>query len=326
MDRHLFSHPFFHKYTFENIPLDEDVFLMDEKWMAEYEAAMVGMFIGGVYPVVGYISYAAVRNIGSSSLELSWYPNIYDRFHEVRVSLPRSAFIKCVGCYEYDEKPHIFVRSSWLTNLYLRAYSVFALVDAIGVKVALANGLLTRDKFVTLRDRIDDLAEVYPGISFISFADSLLIKSNWFVGSYDSTIKYTYQPELFIRLLPQIRSAYREVLGLEVYAILTQGSNEYYDDALLHISPTKNHISLNSLGLPFAQLMSIDNAVRSAIKGGRHDPTELYIDESFYHSLSFKYDFDKSGQPKHAYQAPLVNGDSHYFCDSYETILANLQS
>jgi hypothetical protein len=129
----MFDHPLFRKYDFLDVPLEQDIYLMDEKWMAEYDQALVAMFNGGTYANAGYISYAA-RAVSGSSIELSWYPNIADRFHEVHVLLPRDQFVTCVDCWEYDEKPRIFVKSAWLTNMHLRAYSVSAFVDAVGVK------------------------------------------------------------------------------------------------------------------------------------------------------------------------------------------------
>ncbi len=149
-----------------------------------------------------------------------------------------------LGCADYDEKPHVFVKSGWLDHLHLRSYSVFALIDAIDVKDALKKGLLTRGKLVRLRDRIDAIAEQHPDIAFISFADSLLLKSNWHVGQFESEIEYSYEPEIFVRLISEIQTVYREVLGLDIYAVLTQGSNAYYEDPLLHRSETGNHISL----------------------------------------------------------------------------------
>lgn len=59
-----FSHHEFRTYAFEHVPLDQDIFLMDERWLAEYEAALVGMFNGEDYRNIGYISYAAARSIG----------------------------------------------------------------------------------------------------------------------------------------------------------------------------------------------------------------------------------------------------------------------
>ena len=107
----MFDHKLFITYPFEDVPLNRDVFLMDEQWLDQYETAMVALFNGSEYDNVGYISYAAIRRIEEFALELSWYPNIYDRFHEVTVRLPRDQFITCVDCWQYDEKPHVFVKA-----------------------------------------------------------------------------------------------------------------------------------------------------------------------------------------------------------------------
>lgn len=320
-----FRHHEFRTRSFEDVPLNRDVFLMDERWLPEYEAARIEMFNGGDYRAVGYISYAAIRSIGSDWLELSWYPNISDRFHEVWVRLPRNAFIICVDTPRWDDKPHIFVTGSWLSGLHLRPYSAFALVDAIDVRDALSNGRLAGPTLVRLRDRIDAIAVANPGVAFVSFADSILLKMNWFVGQYDSDVSYSYEPESLVTLMPTLAQAFREEVGLDVYAAIAQGVNEYEDAALLHSSKGGNHISLNSLGLPFAQLLAIDGAVRNAIHAGKHPPAELYLDEQFYHSLRFVYGFDKDRLPQADYHAPLVATHSRYVYTDCQTILQNLE-
>lgn len=320
----MFEHADIEVYDFEHIPLNRDIYLVDEKWMGEYNVALVEMLNGGNYEPVGFVSYAVGRAILPFSIDLSWYPNISERFHEVRISLPRDQFVACAGCDNYDEKPRIFVKGAWVNNLHRRAYSVFAMVDAIGVKEALPAGGLTRAKLVELRGRIDELAKNYPDIAFVSFADGLLLKSTWSAGDFESHITYSYDPEIFLRLIPEIRSIYLDVLGLNVYAVLTQGSNEYYDDALLHTSETGNHISLNSIGVPFAQLLSIEGAARAAIRKNEHAPAELYMDQNFYHSLRFALGFDKNARPKHPYQSPMAAGDRFYFYADTKTIMDNL--
>ncbi len=320
----LFDHPGIRKYAFAEVPLNEDIFLMDEKWIQEYDQALLTMFRGGLYPDVGYVSYAAATQIDADSMQISWYPNIFDRFHEIKVTLPKDQFIACVDCYNHDGNPRLFVQGAWLENLHLRAYSIFALLDAIGVKEALRGGRLKREKLIELRNAIDQVAETHRSISFVSFADSMLLKSNWFVGQYDSEVKYSYRPEAFLAPLKEIRDCYRKILNLDVYAILTQGSNEYYEDPLLHISKNQNHISLNSLGLPFAQLLSIDSAVRTAIKTGTHAPADLYMDRNFFRSLKFLPAFDKDHQPKNEYQLPMTDEPGSYFCTNLETIFKSL--
>ena len=59
------------------------------------------------------------------------------------------------------------------------------------------------------------------------------------MGHHESAVQYTYEPEVVFEVLLEIRSVYRRVLKMDVYAMLAQGSNEYYDDALLHISSNR---------------------------------------------------------------------------------------
>ena len=295
--------------------------------MEEFSAALIKMLKGQeVNPYeVGYVSHVAGRKINTNSIELSWYPNVYTRFHEVSISIPKDKVIACIGCSQYDIKPYIFVDHEWLEHLYTREYSVFVLIDAIGVKNAIRNNLLTKEKLVKLRDMIDALAELHKDISFISFADSLIMKSNWSVGYFKKGIECTYEPEVFLTIIKKIQDIYREVLGLEVYAVLTQGNNEYYDESLLHISHARNHICLNSLGLPFAELLAIEGAAKTALRSKVHPPAEIYMDEQYYHSLKFKFEFDKNNKLKNAYKAIMKTEDSYYFYSSLDELLNNLE-
>jgi hypothetical protein len=320
----MFDHEYFDVYPFEDIPLNRDCYLMDECYLQEYEASMLDVFADKGYDPIGYISYSAARKINEHSLDLSWYPSISSRFHEVAISLPRNQFVTCVGSWRYSEKPHIFVKSGWLEELHRRSYTVFCMVDAIGVKSALQNGTLSREKLILLRESIDRLAESHSEVCFVSFADSLLIKGNWTVGHFRSDVSYTYSPEVFVHIFKELQAVYREVLGLDVYAILTQGTNEYYEDSLVHISSGKNHVSLNSLGVPFAQLMAIDTSVRTAIKAKEHGRFELYFDEHLYNSIRFRFEFNKQARPKYTYSAPMMDIGSHYYCAQLQEGLENI--
>ena len=319
----MFDHDQIHVHPFEDIPLERDLCLMDEKWMQAYEKDLLNMFSGVEHEPAGYIAPATAHAINSEAITLSWYPNIHDRFHRMGVTLPRAQFVTCIECWDYDEKPHVFVRGHWLSNLYLREHSVFALIDVIGVRAKLERGGIPRSKLIKLRETLDDVAAHDPTIAIISFADSLLLKSNWTVGQWDSETTYTYDPEKLIRFLPEIQTVYRNALEMEIYAVIAQGINEFYEDDLLHISG--NHVSLNSLGLPFAQIMAIDNAAREAIRRGLHEAAEVYMDQDFFYSLRFNYQFSTSPRPKHTYVSPISNGPSYYHCESGQTLLDNLQ-
>ncbi len=322
----MFEHEDIEVHAMENVPLDRDLFMMDVAWMADYEAALLKGIAGGEWDNIGYISYICARSISKDSLEISWYPNIVDRHHEVRVTLPRSQFVTCTELCQYDEKPRVFVHSEWLEDLHMRAYSVFALVDAIGVKKALADGSMTREKLAALRDRIDEIASRYPSVSFISFADSLLLKTNWTIGQWDKPVNYTYEPEKIVEILPELAEAYSATLELPIYAVITQGKNEFYEDVLMHVSPSQNHISLNSLGLPFAQLMSIEATAKRAHRNGEHSLAELYMDENFFRSLKLKYEFDKGKISKFPYLAPMADYPCQYVLGTFDMVLSNLRA
>ena len=321
----MFEHEYFDVYPFEGVLLDRDCYLMDECYLREYEASMLDVFADRGGDPIGEIGFVAARKVNEHSIDLTWYPNGWGtRFHEVAISLPRNQFITCVGSGRYDEKPHIFVKSEWLEQLYLKTYTIFGLVDAIGVKAALKNGTLSREKLILLREAIDRLAESHTEACFVSFADSLIIKSNWRVGHFRSDVSYTYNPEAFVHIIKELQDVYQEVLGLKVYAILTQGTNEYYEDLLLHISSGRNHVSMNSLGIPFAQLMAIETSVRVAIRAKEHARFELYLDEHFYNSLRFRFELDKQARPKYIYSAPMMDVGSHYYCVQLQEVRENL--
>ncbi len=317
----LFDHKDIDKYCFDEIPLNQDCLLMSEIYMEEFSASLIKMLEedkGNPYEI-GYGSYVAGRNINNNSIDLSWYANVHTRFHEVSINIPKNKVKGCVGCWRYNIKPYIFVEHEWLELLYTREYSVFALIDAIGVKKAIRNNLLSKEKLVRLRNKLDSLAAQHQDISFISFADSLILKSNWSVGYFRKGIEYSYEPEVFLKIIKEIQDIYREILSLEIYAVLTQGSNEYYDEPLLHISETMNHICLNSLGLPFAELLAIESSAKTAIRGKVHPPAEVYLDEHYYHSLNFKFEFKNSKKPKNTYKAimkeELRNWGHTLICD-----------
>ena len=320
----MFDHYIFTQYTFSELPVGRELFLMDEKWKNEYKKEMIATSEGRQVEPAGYVEYAVVRIVEASQAVLSWYADINDRFHEISISLPLSQFVACVNCWNYDSKTRIFVKSGWLKELYLRSYSVFALIDAIDVKKSLRNGNLSRHKLVEMRNQIDLVAKQYRSISFVSFADSLIMKSNWYPGNVKAGVEHPYEPEIFIRLISKIQSLYRDTLGLNVYAVLAQGSNYYYQDSLLHISDTNNHICLNSLGLPFAQLKSIEYAAREALKNQKHGPAEVYMDEHFFYSLKFRLGFQKKSCSKSTYVEPLLGRERTYYYSDCRHILNNL--
>lgn len=314
-------------YPFEEVPVgrDKDIYLVSDEWLMPY-AHMMDQFLNGqsAWEPVGFISHIAVESISADSMEISWFANISTRYHEITITLPRSEFVLCVECWTCSERPRIFVKAEWLDHLHLRNYSVFALVDAIGVKNALASSQLTSPQLLDLRHRIDEIASNHSDVSFITFGDSLLLKANWTVGMFGSDVTYTYAPEGFVAIIKEIAEVYRKVAGLQVYGIITQGSNEHYGSALLHISETGNHVCLNSLGIPFERLLAIDVAARGAIAAHSHPPAELYLEEEFYKSLRMRDGFKKDLRNGKPFKSKMTQKAGKYFPTSIAEILGNL--
>lgn len=322
-----FTHRCFQTYDMEKIPVHDDLFLMDVVWLQEWEKEWIAVSEGngGDPYTVGFISRASAASVRESGIELCWYPNTHDRFHEVKILLPRDAFIAAVTAWEYERRLTIFVKSGWLRQLHLRANSVFAMIDASGMTKEIEAGRISRDKLISLRDHIDEIAARHPDISFISFADSLLLKTNWVVGIRSAGIMYNYRPETLLLLFRELRAAYKAVLNLDIYGVFAQGSNEYYDDALLHVSNSKNHICLNSLGLPFAQIMLIEAAARAAIRKGEHGQYELYMDADFFRSLQFTSYRDRESVRSARYMPKMTTEPGIYFYNQCDALLGILE-
>lgn len=174
----LFKDNNFEIYEYQKIPLNTDCYLMDAKYMHQYEQNILRYFQdyhhGKNYKLTGFIASLGVVEIDKGSITINWFPDSISRFHGVTVNLPKKEIIKCVSSWNYDEKPHIFVRGNWLEHLHIRYHSIFGMIDAINVKNALREGKITLSQLVKLRKGIDDIAKDYKNISFISFADTII--------------------------------------------------------------------------------------------------------------------------------------------------------
>lgn len=141
----------------------------------------------------------------------------------------------------------------------------------------------------------------------------------------DTDVTYTYAPETLLVLFQELQEIYRSTLGLDIYGVFAQGSNEYYDDPLLHISDSQNHISLNSLGLPFAQISLIEGAARKAIRNGEHDRWKVYMDEDFFRSLRIK-DYERRNSWSSApYKPKMTTEPVRYFYGMADDLISCLR-
>lgn len=319
----MFEHEIFEVYEFEKIPLGRDCFLMDQKYMKEWEECLA-VRNGHESEKIGFVGFVAARQVSGDVVELSWYLNIFSRYHPITIQLPRSKFVACAGATNCDEKVHIFVDSEWFDSLTKRLYAVFGMVDAIDMKDALKSGAISRKALEELRNGIDGIASAFPDVAFVSFADSILLKGHWSTEYVIKGAPQTYQPEQFLEIYRRCRNLFKSTLGLNAYGIFTQGANEFYEDALLHISNSKNHIGLNSFGTPFAQLMDIDIAARMAIRKELHSPADLYLEQYFFATLNFKSHSGKEGIPSSTYESKILGTTKDYYYCNHGTLIKAL--
>jgi hypothetical protein len=322
-----FDHSGFRRYAIDELPLQRDIYMMDEAYLDDWEAEYIKLFKGKKSRPyeIGYITVVHASAINATGVDLTWYLDTHDRFHAVKIFLPKDQFVAASLAYEYDKRVQLFVKSDWLRSIHLQSHSIFGIIDAVDMTKALRAGKIDHDKLSALRTRLDEIAARHADISFISFADSLLLKTNWTAGMVNTDVTNTYRPEALFFLFRELQAIYRETLGLEIYGVFAQGANEYYDDPLTHISPSQNHISLNSLGLPFAQISIIETTIRKAIRACDHGPFEIYIDIDLFRSLQFKDYETRSNWPSAPYKQKMTTEPGAYFYSNCSELIGALK-
>lgn len=209
------------------------------------------------------------------------------RYHGATKTLSRNQFVLCVHFPNFGKRPYLVVSREWFDAIEREAFSLYALIDAVGMKGLLsAQGIVDASQLARLRDGIDTIARQHPDHAFLTFADNVLVKTNWTASRSDYTT--TYEPERFVGLVGEVAAVFAVALGLKAYAVVTQGANQVDDPTLLHVSNEKNHILFASLATPFAELFEIDRSARSAVHDGRHPPKELYLSKSLFLTLRFR--------------------------------------
>ncbi len=224
----MFEHKHFKVINYDTL-LHTECFIIDEIYLNDYELYWINIFndydsgkdLNQSIPP-GYITPVVIEKINLKSLDLSWFLTVMDRFHKLDIVLPLEELTICVGNRVFDDKIHLFVKSNWLEHLFLKNYSVFGLIDAIGTKDAIKDLKINSNNLINLRNSIDKLASRYREISFISFADTLLLKSNWNTSYFKQKRKYTYNPEIFILVFKELKKIYSECLGLDLWNIYSR--------------------------------------------------------------------------------------------------------
>ncbi len=280
-------------YSFDRIPNRRDLFLVGSSQLetlrrewARYLAEPDGTTPTHPNEALNF-TWCSVESNADDSCDLNVCIDMMQRYHGTVRKLPRSKFVTCVHFWNYQKRPYLVVDQDWFDEIQQALYSLYALVDAIGIRKALeSKDGLAPDRIAALKARLDKIAAAHHDHVFFTFADSVIIKTNWSARPEEYAI--SYRPESFLDVVEQVRAAFAECLSMNSYAVVTQGANHFRQPNAVEVSPTGNHIFLGSLGVPFANLMEIDEAARMAIREKVHPATNLYLAASFSASLRFK--------------------------------------
>ena len=317
-------------YDYENTPLGRDVFVVSEKYYFDFVKNW-RFYLDDEDPYTMHPNWmiknmirGSVIKVEPSYVVVEVFLNTTFRFHSAVVTLPKADFLHCLENYNYQKQPILIVSEDWLRKVMSSHYSVFCMVDAIGIKKAiLTNGGVEPHLFRTFTRTIDSLARKYRNYTFLSFGDSVIIK-----GTFCPDRKYylTYKPEELVKISNEVRKLFRDILNCGSYAIFSQGLLYDFENKGIRKASLGKHYSLGSLGAPFAEIFEIDEVARSNIKMEVHSPCDLYMTTHFFNTLDVIYD-EKGNFNKFSYESKMsFLGIGEYYAVGYDYLLSNLKS
>lgn len=281
-----------HVLDFHDIPIGADLFLISETQAGlcsrEWELYLSGHADPQRHPHHSLRTrFCAALSKNRESLELSLEVNIVDRWHDAKRVLPRSDFKGCVQWWNFQKQPYLVVSRRWMRELGEPRFSIYALVDVIGTKKQYATkGRIDAEALGRFRASIDAIARSKRSFAFLSFADNVLVRSDWNAAKRGA--QSTYEPEAMLAVVSAVRAAIKSDLHSESYAIFSQGTNWAANDAGKRAPRQPNHAVFGGLGAPFAELFRIEQAVKSSMRSKRHEASDYYLARSFAQSLRYK--------------------------------------
>ncbi len=232
------------------------------------------------------IRRGSIEKIEENYLEVNLCVDQTERYHSSIVNLPKDNFVVSLENWNYQKQPIIIVKDKWMKTFMNKSFSIFCLIDAIGVKKHLIkNGNLPIKQIRLFKKFIDTLSNSFPELVFLSFGDSVIISSS-FSGS--SLYFYQYSPERILLAAAKVREAFQKYLEFDSYVVMSQGF--IFDHGIFKKKRCSfgTHISFNSLGTPFTYLFDIDKNAQENFKNAIHPPMTFYVDERLWWALRLK--------------------------------------
>lgn len=292
-----------------------EILLSDEHRMESYQAMYLYAHAGGDEYSDSNCYTCFISSKDQNLFSLNIQLNYYDRHHTIDTEISIEDIISCVRCSEYCENPTLFVKARWMEQFESRQHSIFAIVDACDMKNAIRAGKVCQTSLNNFRKRIDESSERNSQIGYISFADSVILKSDWRMSKYSK-----YNPELIISVVGEIRDAFVECFSVSAYSVLTQGMNEFQEPDIFWRSKSGNHVCMNSFGTPFAQLNEIESIAKESIRNNTHKKYDFYLSETIFRSLAFRVVHNHETTESFKYESKMSKKFERYFCLDWNDI------
>lgn len=276
-------------YEFEEIPQNRDLFILGAEdfnnCLEHWKKYLDGSGVAHPNTMQNYRNISITHN-SNNLIDLFLEVNIHTRFHGIHKKLPKRKFIFCIEFWSWDEKPYIIVDQDWF-NLFLNdTYSIYALIDFIGIRSIIEKeGLIPHNLINNLKETLFHLSNEYTDYMFFAFADNIIIKKSW--SSKKESYKKSYHPEHLLKLIELVFRQIETTLHLKSYAIISQGSNLIEEEKTSNFNISNNYFFFDSIATPFIELFEIDDNVRELIRIKKINPKSLYLARSFLLSLNF---------------------------------------
>jgi hypothetical protein len=279
----------FEVVPFEKLEVNREHFFTKRSNIAEVEDYYCKVFQGSddvEFPTC-YLDKMVIKSVAENYVIVDIFPNTHDRFHRFEKRIPRKVFDSCLYVYSYDKRPYFFIEDEWVDRFWNSKYSSYVFIDLIGFKKYMEQEVeLDRELAEEINKKLDKFVSSRADISILSVSDSVILKKNW--GIRDDYNDFT--PEILIEDFLEIKKIFKEMIGLDSFAVFTQGFNEFSTEDNLRFSEDCRHVSMLTSGAPFVDLMDIEKVAVMNQKNGIHPPCDCYFHDDFFLSLNFKFE------------------------------------
>lgn len=280
-------------YEVSNVPLNKDSFLLSDQWLDRVEKQWTEFlspecdYEKWTHPneLMDYIP-CHISSVNDSHLNITLLLDRSSRFHTVSKTLPTKFFKTAFKVFGSEKRPYIIVDQNWFNNLRNSIYSVYVLIDFVGIRNLFNEyGEFPSDKLNSIKAIVDKFCNQNKDLTFLTCADNIIIKSGWEFVTKNSK----YQPEKLLITVNQLITEIKKETEISSYAIITQGANYVNEKNLTNSATPKNHFFMSSISVPFIEAFEIDFDIRKRIKSKEIEKMPFYIEQSFYISTKRKH-------------------------------------